>query len=84
MATIVTRAGKGSPLTSAELDANFNNLNNDTGGGSSPFAVYDSWKVRHQGPLGLNFRGFRLSISRDVVTIDNPMANLALFNQGVI
>jgi hypothetical protein len=28
MATIVTRAGKGSPLTFAEVDANFTNLNN--------------------------------------------------------
>jgi hypothetical protein len=27
MATIVTRAGKGSPLTNTEVDANFNNLN---------------------------------------------------------
>lgn len=29
MTTIITRAGKGSPLTNAELDANFNNLNNN-------------------------------------------------------
>ena len=29
MATITTRSGKGSPLTHAEGDANFNNLNND-------------------------------------------------------
>jgi len=29
MATIVTRAGKGSALTHTEMDANFNNLNND-------------------------------------------------------
>jgi hypothetical protein len=29
MATIVTRAGKGSPLTNTELDANFTNLNTD-------------------------------------------------------
>lgn len=29
MATIVTRAGKGSALTYAEMDANFTNLNND-------------------------------------------------------
>tara|TARA_R110002126_G_scaffold291667_1_gene455064 strand:- start:858 stop:1385 length:528 start_codon:yes stop_codon:yes gene_type:complete len=29
MSTIVTRAGKGSPLTNNELDANFNNLNTD-------------------------------------------------------
>lgn len=27
MATIVTRAGKGSPLTNAEVDTNFTNLN---------------------------------------------------------
>ena len=29
MSTIVTRAGKGSPLTNTEVDANFDNLNND-------------------------------------------------------
>lgn len=29
MSTIVTRAGKGSPLTNNEVDANFTNLNND-------------------------------------------------------
>lgn len=28
MTTIVTRTGKGSPLTNAEVDANFENLNN--------------------------------------------------------
>ena len=27
MATIVTRSGKGSPLTNTEVDTNFNNLN---------------------------------------------------------
>lgn len=31
MATIVTRAGKGAPLTNAELDANFSNLNTELG-----------------------------------------------------
>lgn len=29
MTTIVTRAGKGSPLTSEEMDTNFSNLDND-------------------------------------------------------
>ena len=29
MATIVTRSGKGSPLTNNEVDANFTNLNSD-------------------------------------------------------
>jgi hypothetical protein len=32
MSTIVTRAGKGSPLTHAEADANFTNLNTDKAG----------------------------------------------------
>lgn len=32
MSTIVTRAGKGSPLTHTELDANFTNLNTDKAG----------------------------------------------------
>jgi hypothetical protein len=36
MSTIVTRAGKGSPLTHNEVDANFNNLNNDKAELSSP------------------------------------------------
>lgn len=43
MSTIVTRTGKGSPLTTAEMDANFTNLNNDkvqvTGTPSSGQAV---------------------------------------------
>jgi hypothetical protein len=29
MATIVTRSGKGSPLTNTEVDANFTNINTD-------------------------------------------------------
>jgi len=29
MATVTTRAGKGSPLTHADVDANFTNLNTD-------------------------------------------------------
>lgn len=29
MSTITTRAGKGTPLTNNEVDANFNNLNSD-------------------------------------------------------
>lgn len=32
MATIVTRAGKGSPLTNNEVDDNFINLNTELGG----------------------------------------------------
>jgi hypothetical protein len=32
MSTIVTRSGKGTPLTHAEVDANFSNLNTDKAG----------------------------------------------------
>ena len=32
MATIVTRSGKGSPLTNTEVDSNFSNLNSELGG----------------------------------------------------
>ena len=32
MSTVVTRAGKGSPLTHTEVDANFTNLNTDKAG----------------------------------------------------
>jgi len=40
MSTITTRSGKGSPLTHAEVDANFNNLNTDKiEDGSSPSFV---------------------------------------------
>lgn len=42
MATIITRSGKGTPLTHAEMDANWNNLNTDkldavAGGSTSGF-----------------------------------------------
>jgi hypothetical protein len=42
MATIVTRAGKGSPLTNAEVDANFTNINTELGtkANSSALASY--------------------------------------------
>lgn len=48
MATITTRSGKGSALTHAEVDANFNNLNNDkfeTSGGTISGATTVSGKL---------------------------------------
>ena len=47
MSTIVTRAGKGSPLTHNEVDANFNNLNNDKyqSGDSPTFVTVNSTTV---------------------------------------
>lgn len=46
MATIVTRATKGAALTHSEMDANWNNLNDDTdqfpGGGSTKIPFFQS------------------------------------------
>ena len=39
MATIVTRAGKGSPLTNNEVDANFVNLNNQADSNTAAIAT---------------------------------------------
>jgi hypothetical protein len=50
MATIVTRAGKGSTLTHAEMDANFNNLNNDKA--DSPNSTTDNAIARYDGTTG--------------------------------
>ena len=53
MSTIVTRAGKGSALTHTEMDANFNNLNNDKyQSGSNPTfgnSVYIGRYIYHSG-----------------------------------
>ncbi len=47
MSTIVTRAGKGSPLTHNEVDANFNNLNADKyqAGASPTFAAITATSI---------------------------------------
>lgn len=42
MATIVTRAGKGSALTHTEMDANFTNLNTELGGAGTSVATSSS------------------------------------------
>lgn len=51
MSTIVTRAGKGSPLTNNELDANFTNLNSDKyqSGDSASFVQADVDNLRLDG-----------------------------------
>jgi hypothetical protein len=53
MATIVTRSGKGSPLTNTEVDANFNNLNTDklelSGGAMTTNSTVDGRNVSTDG-----------------------------------
>lgn len=59
MATIVTRASKGSPLTNNEIDANFNNINNQvssinviTNTNSSNIAAIDASRISVAGDIG--------------------------------
>ena len=83
MATIVTRAGKGSPLTNQELDSNFSNLNTDkaelsgatfTGAVTANAGVVvdtitvDGSTIASTGSLGLNIGG-NLTIDVDGTTI---------------
>lgn len=60
MSTIVTRAGKGSPLTHTELDANFTNLNNDKTGyitGQGGTVTQATSKSTAVGGVGAPFTG---------------------------
>jgi len=62
MASITTRAGKGSPLTNAEVDANFTNLNTELGQklplsggtmtGAIAFAAGQTWPTFNQNTTG--------------------------------
>lgn len=71
MSTITTRAGKGSPLTNTELDANFTNLNTDklelggtySGGTANGVAYLNGSKVLTTGSA-LTFDGELLSAPR--------------------
>jgi hypothetical protein len=70
MSTIVTRAGKGSPLTHNEVDANFNNLNNDKyQSGSSPSFA------------GTTLSSGNLTFSSTAQRITGDMSNATLSNR---
>lgn len=51
MATIVTRVGKGSPLTNTELDANFTNLNTELAGKQATLVSGTNIKTVNGQPL---------------------------------
>ena len=63
MSTIVTRAGKGSPLTNAEVDANFDNLNSGK--------LETSTKDALDGVASLDATGFRLRLKNAAGTFVN-------------
>jgi len=77
MSTIVTRAGKGSPLTHVEVDANFTNLNTDKveNGQAVTFATIDiatsgtdAEIAPNTGITGWNYSGLSKSITAQETT----------------
>jgi len=70
MATIVTRAGKGSPLTNTEVDANFTNLNTDKAELSG--ATFTGAITANAGVVVDNFTldGTTLALSSGDMTLD--------------
>jgi len=91
MATVVTRSGKGSPLTNTEVDSNFTNLNTDkaelsgaafTGNITAPTVAIGGWTVTEDaGSLYFSYnlsRKMRLDTSGnlDVVGSFNSAATL--------
>lgn len=74
MSTIVTRAGKGSPLTHNEVDANFNNLNTDKAGyivGEGGTVAQSSGKTS---PVTLNKKCGEITMSTGALARDTTVS----------
>lgn len=70
MTTIVTRAGKGSPLTNAEMDSNLTNLNTDKLETVNPSA---SGTLTHSGDVVLSGSGKRITGDFSNATVANRL-----------
>ena len=68
MTTIITRAGKGSPLTNNEMDANFTNLNKDKLESANPTT---SGTLTHSGDIRLSGSGQRITGDFSNTTVIN-------------
>jgi Repeat of unknown function (DUF5907) len=94
MSTIVTRAGKGSPLTHAEVDANFTNLNTDklevgaafnAAVAATPSVTANTAKVTNATHTGDVTGATALTIAADAVTyakMQNVSAASRLIGRG--
>jgi hypothetical protein len=81
MSTIITRAGKGSPLTNNEVDANFNNLN------STKLEVFGSQTANtvYAAPNGsAGVPTFRAIVAADVPTLNQNTTGTAANVTGIV
>lgn len=76
MTTIVTRAGKGSPLTHEEVDANFTNLNDDK------VDITDLGSAPNEVPLN-QYLGSFAYLDADNISFSNRGTNVAEQNLAV-
>lgn len=73
MSTITTRSGKGSPLTNAEVDANFTNLNTDKyqSGNNAAFGTLDATGLASlDAGIDVNGSAFTVDSSGNTATVD--------------
>lgn len=85
MSTIVTRAGKGSRLTWAEADANFNNLNNDkveTSAIGTTVQAYDADLAAIAGLTSAADKGIQFTGAGTAATYDLTAAGKALLDDA--
>lgn len=78
MSTITTRAGKGSPLTNAEVDANFENLNAD-----KLESVSQSDVTQHQAALSITESQISDLDKYTQVEVDALLASLEAYDQSL-
>jgi len=81
MATIVTRAGKGSPLTNTEVDANFTNLNTDKAelsGATFTGEITANGGIKITETAGGNFLKFDVDGTADEATVGMDSTDLII------
>ena len=81
MATIVTRAGKGSPLTNTEVDANFTNLNTDKAelsGATFTGEITANGGIKIAETAGGNFLKFDVDGTADEATVGMDATDLII------
>ena len=85
MASITTRAGKGSPLTNAELDANFNNINAELATAAITGGTINGATIGASNPNTASFTQLdvdNLRLDGNAITSTNTNGNITITPNG--